>query len=117
MSLTPRFDSGSPEDEVKNSEQAGQNKTMLWALLAVALVIGCGEGIYAVVLSHRLERTEQALQMQISKQDETVLKLTSRLGMTEDQFADLQGDLTSTKTHLDKTQLDVRKAHQVADQL
>lgn len=115
MSLTP--DSGTMEDGTKNSEPSGGSGKWLWALLIAALVIGVGEGIYAVVLSQRLAKTEQALQMQMSKQDESVHQLATRLGMTEEQFADLQGDLTTTKTHLDKTQLDVRKAHQVADQL
>jgi hypothetical protein len=117
MSLTPMFDSGSKEEGMKSTEQSGHGKKVLWALLIAALLIGGGEGIYAVVLSQRLAKTEQALQMQMSKQDESVHQLATRLGMTEEQFANLQGDLTNTKTHLDKTQLDVRKAHQVADQL
>lgn len=119
MSLTPRFDSGSTEEAIKISEQEAQAKKtrMLWMLLAAGLVIGSGEGIYAVVLSQRLQNVEHALQMEVSKQDESVHRLADRLGMTEEQFSDLQVDLSTTKGHLDKAQIDLRKTHQMADQL
>ena len=122
MSLTPLMNSGSPEDPSKTDHEPGTQKLnrnfrAFGILLAIALMIGAGEAIYAVVLSNRLQKAEHDLQAQIATQDESVRRLRDRLGVTEEQFGDLQGDLTSTKDHLGKTQIDLRKARQMADQL
>ncbi|MBI2819895.1 MAG: hypothetical protein HYX73_07940 [Acidobacteria bacterium] len=122
MSLTPLMNSGSPEDPSKtDNEPAAQklnrNFRAFGILLAVALIIGTAEGIYAVVLSNRLQKVEHTMQSQLAQQDESLHRLRDRLGATEEEFADLQVDLTSTKDHLGKTQIDLRKARQMADQL
>jgi len=122
MSLTPLMDSGSPEDHSNTEKEQGvtkanTNSRIFGVLLALGLTIGVGEGIYAVVLSQRLERVQSDIRAQQLQQDEIAQRLRDRLGAAEEQFADLHGDLTSTKDHLGKTQIDLRKARQMADQL
>jgi len=122
MSFTPLMDSGSPEDPSEaSSEQATQstdrNFRILGVLLAVGMIIAAGEGIYAWTLSGRLRDVERKIQAQITVQDTSLHHLRDRLGDAEDQFADLQGDLASTKDHLGRTQGDLRKARQISDQL
>ena len=122
MSLTPRMNSGSPENPSKADKEQGGQKTdrsfrIFGALLAIGLIVGSGEGIYAWHLAGRLQQVEQEIQAQVAKQDENMHRLRDRLGAAEGQFADLEGDLTSTKDHLGKTQGDLRKTRQMADQL
>lgn len=114
MSLTPLMNSGSPEGPSKtdNETRATQRERsfrLYGILLAIGLLLGAGEGIYAMVLSSRLQQAERVMQAQISKQAESLHRLHDRLGATEEDFADLQVDLTGTKNTLGKTRLDLRK--------
>lgn len=122
MSLTPLMSSGSPEDPSKTdkkpaAQKVNRNFRTFGILLAVGLIIGAGEAIYAVVLSNRLQKAEQDLQAQISKQEDVLNRLQKRLGATEEDFADLQVDLTGAKNTLGKTQLDLRKTRLASEQL
>jgi uncharacterized membrane-anchored protein YhcB (DUF1043 family) len=116
------MDSGSPDDPSKaTKEQATQNTgrkfRIFGVLLAIGMIVGTGEGIYAWRLASRLQDVESKIQAQITVQDASLHHLRDRMGDTEEQFADLQGDFASTKDHLGKTQGDLRKTRQVADQL
>ena len=127
MSLTPLMNSGSPEDPSEKdpsktdnepeTQQRDRSFRLYGILLAIGLLIGTGEGIYAMVLSSRLQKAEQDMQAQISKQEESLRRLQNRLGATEEDFADLQVDLTGAKNTLGKTQLDLRKTRLAAEQL
>ena len=122
MSLTPMTNSESPEDPSKANKEKGGHKTdgsfrLFGVLLAIGLIIGTGEGIYAWHLASRLQQVQQQIQAQIAKQDENMHQLRDRLGTSEGQYTDLEGDLASTKNHLGKTQGDLLKARQMADQL
>lgn len=122
MSLTPLMNAGSPENPSKADTGKGGQKTdrsfrIFGTLLAIGLVVGMGEGIYAWHLTNQLQRVEQEIQAQLAKQDDSMHRLRDRLGATEGQFADLDADLASTKDHLGKTQGDLRRARQMADQL
>jgi septal ring factor EnvC (AmiA/AmiB activator) len=125
MSLTPLMGSGSPEDNPKETKdgigQAAQNPDgrlrLYGILLAIALLIGAGGGIYAAVLSSRLQKVEHEMQDQIAQQAESLSRLRNRLGATEEEFADLNVDLTTAKNTLGTTQIDLRKTRLAAEQL
>ena len=122
MSLTPLMGSGSPEETTGTGLEQGVRKPdrslrLYGILLAIGLIIGTGEGIYAAILSSRLQNVEQELQAQIAKQEESLIRLRNRLGATEEEFADLHVDLTGAKNTLGTTQLDLRKTRLAAEQL
>lgn len=122
MSLTPDTNPEPKMDPALEAhEQGGSNPQrsfrILGALLAIALGIGIGEGLYAWWLSSRLQDVERTFQAQISRQDETIHRLRDRMGMTEEQFTGLQGELVSTKDNLGKTQSDLRRTRVLSDQL
>jgi hypothetical protein len=122
VSFTDLMGSGSPEDPSTASKEsatqnADRNIRIFGVLLAIVLIVGAGEGIYAWRLSSRLQEMQQSFQALMNTQDESLHRLRDRMGKTEDHFADLQGDLASTKDHLGKTQVDLRKTRQAADQL
>lgn len=122
MSLTPFMDSGSPQDPTKSEGGAagtnsGRGFRAFWILIAAVLLIGIGEGIYAVVLSNRLKSVEEQMQAQLAQQDQNLQQLRERLGATEEEFEGLHMDLSSTKENLGKTQMDLRRARQMADQI
>src|SRR5438093_469081 len=116
------MDSGSPEDPSKASKEEAMQNTdgnfrIFGVLLAIGLIVGAGEGIYAWRLSSRLQDVQSKIQAQITVQDSSLHHLRDRMGDTEDQVADLQGDFANTKDHLGKTQGELRTARQISDQL
>jgi len=122
MSLTPLMNSGSPEDPSKTDNEPGAQKRdrsfrLYGILLAIGLIIGTGEGIYAMILSSRLQKAEQDMQERIVKQETALNRLQNRLGATQEDFADLRVDLTGAKNTLGNTQLDLRKTRLAAERL
>lgn len=120
--MTPLMNSGSPDDPSEASKGQTKHDTernfrIFGVMLAIGLIFGTGEGIYALKLSNRLQDVERQIQAQLTVQDASLHHLRDRVGETEGQFTDLQGDLASTKEYLGKTQGDVRKARQISDQL
>jgi hypothetical protein len=122
MSLTPLMNSGSPEDpshadNEPSTQPRDRSSRFYGILLAIGLLFGTGQWIYTMVLSSRLQQAEHDMQAEISKQQESMLRLRDRLGATEEDFADLQVDLTGAKNTLGKTQLDLRRTRLAAEQL
>ena len=122
MSLTPDTSPGSMIDpSLETPKQSGRsperNFRIIGVVLAIVFAIGIGEGLYAWWLSSRLQDVERDIQAQISSQDETIQRLQDRMGMTEEQFTELQGDVVNTRDGLGKTQGDLRRTRVLADQL
>jgi len=86
-------------------------------LLAIVLAIGIAEGIYAWTLSGRLAAMQRDLQTQLAQQDDQLHRLRDRLGIADEQYSQLQGDLTTTQDSLTKAVGEVRKTQQLAGQL
>jgi chromosome segregation ATPase len=121
MSLTPLMNSGSPDETpraVANHARNPERRLRVYGtLLAIALMIGAGEGIYAAILSSRLSAVEQDMQTQIARYEESLSRLQTRLGATEEDFAGLHVDLTTTRNTLGKTSLDLRRTQVTAERL
>ncbi len=86
-------------------------------LLAIVFAIGVAEGIYAWQLSGRLAKLQGDLQAQLVQQDDQMHRLRDRLGITDEKYSQLQGDLTTAQNNLTKTVGEVRKTQQLAGQL
>ena len=113
---------GSPEDPSTASEEGAtqsfdRNIRIFGALLAIVLLVGAGEGIYAWRLSSRLQTMQQSFQALMNAQDDSLHRLRDRVGKSEGRFENLQDDLANTKDYLGKTQNDLRKTRQAADLL
>lgn len=122
MSLTPDTRPGSRMESAPGGpEQVGrppeQGFRILGALLAVVLAVAIGEGFYAWWLSSRLQDVERIFQAHIGRQDETIHRLRDRMGITEEQFRELEGDLVSARDGLGKAQRELRGTRALAGQL
>ena len=104
------------EEIVRVSRQESRFRIM-GVLLAIALVLAGGEGIYSWSLTNRIQALEGATQTQIASQDESIQRLQDQLGMHEKNFTDLQGDLASAKTALNSTQGDLQRTRKMAADL
>ncbi|HWP84607.1 MAG TPA: hypothetical protein VNN17_05420 [Terriglobia bacterium] len=122
MSSTPHRDPEAPDrqawtDDSAASQSRDRSRRIYGILLAAALLIGAAEGIYALLLAKRLRGLEQALQAQLSMQEESLKGLQHRLGIAEDGYAGLQADLSGTRNTLERAQLELRRTRLAADTL
>src|SRR5262249_4731750 len=88
------------------------NFRIFGALLAILLIAGAGEGIYAWRLSSRLQTMQQSFQALMNAQDQSLHRLRDRVGKSEGRYDDFESDLANTKEFLGKTQTDLRKTRQ-----
>ena len=112
----PRKDPAVEREEKVPMSHESKFRTM-GVLLAIALVLAGGEGIYSWSLTNRIQALEGATQTQITSQDESIQRLQDQLGMHEKNFTDLQGDLASAKSALNSTQGDLQKTRKMAADL
>jgi chromosome segregation ATPase len=105
-------------DEEEKTPMSPQSKfRILGVLLGIVMVFAAGEGFYSWSLTQRIEQVENAMQTQISGQDESIQGLQDQLGMHEKTFSDLQGDLAAAKTSVSSTQGEIQKAKKMTDEL
>jgi chromosome segregation ATPase len=120
-SLMPASDPSPREQDAAffepQSHRTNRTSRALAILLGIAFAFAIGEGIYAWKLSTRLTEAEQSLQAQLRDQDHTLQQLRERMGITEEEFSNFQGDLVSARDNLTKTVGELRRTQQLAGQL
>jgi uncharacterized membrane-anchored protein YhcB (DUF1043 family) len=96
------------------SEKSSSSRTFLWVFLAVALLVGLGDGIYSYRLGKQFAGMQASLQSSINLQGETIQGMSQQIATNNDHYTNLATDISSTKNHLGQTQSDLNKTRQLA---
>ncbi|MBI2956542.1 MAG: hypothetical protein HYY26_04425 [Acidobacteria bacterium] len=101
------------DDSSQETNQQGKQNTRVYVLIAVLALFALGLG-YSVYAHHQL-RQQSAAQTEALRTQ--VAQLESQVGVLDDRYADLRGELTVTAEKLGLTEQQLSRARAVAQQL